>query len=58
MTLSDPAADDTRQADYGADISVLGSSVNHEFAADLVRTWPSSHGTTPLSWRALDEPLR
>jgi predicted metal-dependent enzyme (double-stranded beta helix superfamily) len=43
---------------YGADISVLGSSVNHEFAPGLVRTRPSSHDTTPLSWRALDARAR
>jgi 3-mercaptopropionate dioxygenase len=39
---------------YGDDISVLGSSINREFADDLVRTGPRSRGTTPLSWRALD----
>ncbi len=39
---------------YGDDISVLGSSINHEFADDLVRTRPSSRGTAPFSWRALD----
>lgn len=41
---------------YGDDISVLGSSINHEFADDLVRARPSSQPATPLSWRALDEP--
>jgi predicted metal-dependent enzyme (double-stranded beta helix superfamily) len=39
---------------YGDDISVLGSSINREFAAELVRTPPRSQGTKPLSWRALE----
>ena len=43
---------------YGDDISVLGSSINREFGDDLVRTQPWSQETTPLSWRARDEPPR
>jgi 3-mercaptopropionate dioxygenase len=43
---------------YGADISVLGSSINREFADELVRTPPASRRTAPLSWRALESPPR
>ena len=39
---------------YGADISVLGSSINREFAPELVRTQPRSRATAPVSWRAFD----
>jgi len=38
---------------YGADISVLGSSINRTFGSELVRTQPSARGA-PLSWRALE----
>ena len=38
---------------YGDDISVLGSSINREFAADLVRARPES-GAPTVSWRTLD----
>jgi predicted metal-dependent enzyme (double-stranded beta helix superfamily) len=40
---------------YGADISVLGSSINREFAEELVRA-PSHWQPTPppVSWRALE----
>jgi predicted metal-dependent enzyme (double-stranded beta helix superfamily) len=36
---------------YGADISVLGSSINEQFADDLVRTRSWSAGTVPVCWR-------
>ena len=39
---------------YGADISVLGSSINREFSADLVRPRQSAAASGPLSWR--DQP--
>ena len=38
---------------YGDDISVLGSSINREFAADLVRARPAADGARALSWRTL-----
>ena len=40
---------------YGADIGVLGSSVNRTFPDDLVRQddWSGS----PVSWRALEHDL-
>jgi len=37
---------------YGDDISVVGSSINEQFADDLVRTRSWSQGTVPVSWRA------
>src|SRR5262249_22889648 len=37
---------------YGDDISVLGSSINRQFADDLVR--PIAPGAVPVSWRALE----
>lgn len=37
---------------YGADISVLGSSINEQFPEDLVHTRSWSQGTVPISWRA------
>jgi predicted metal-dependent enzyme (double-stranded beta helix superfamily) len=43
---------------YGDDISVLGSSINREFAPDLVRRRSRSRGVAPVSWRALDGPSR
>jgi len=36
---------------YGDDISVLGTSINHRFEADLVRTRPTSGRAAPISWR-------
>jgi len=36
---------------YGDDISVLGSSINRQFADELVR--PTAPATSPVSWRAL-----
>jgi predicted metal-dependent enzyme (double-stranded beta helix superfamily) len=36
---------------YGADISVLGSSINHQFADQLVRDRARPKATTPLRWR-------
>ncbi|HST16357.1 MAG TPA: cysteine dioxygenase family protein [Gaiellaceae bacterium] len=36
---------------YGDDISVLGSSINRQFADELVR--PTAPTTSPVSWRAL-----
>ncbi len=39
---------------YGADISVLGSSINEQFADELVRAGGPPEGTAPLSWRTLD----
>jgi hypothetical protein len=41
---------------YGDNISVLGSSINGEFEAGLVRTRSEAGDATPLSWRALDTP--
>ncbi len=38
---------------YGDDISVLGSSINREFAADLVRARPVADGAPAVSWRTL-----
>jgi predicted metal-dependent enzyme (double-stranded beta helix superfamily) len=38
---------------YGADISVLGSSINRTFDDELVRATPSP-GAVPLSWRSLE----
>jgi predicted metal-dependent enzyme (double-stranded beta helix superfamily) len=35
---------------YGADISVLGSSINHQFADELVRD-RATPNAAPLSWR-------
>jgi predicted metal-dependent enzyme (double-stranded beta helix superfamily) len=43
---------------YGADISTLGSSINREFAGDLVRARPGRAQTERLSWRALENELR
>ena len=43
---------------YGGDISMLGSSINREFADDLVRTRPRLAATEPLSWRSLETELR
>lgn len=37
---------------YGADISVLGSSINHVFDEGTVRTHPAARHTQPISWRA------
>jgi predicted metal-dependent enzyme (double-stranded beta helix superfamily) len=39
---------------YGDDISVLGSSINREFAADLVRARPVRDEAPAVSWRSLD----
>jgi predicted metal-dependent enzyme (double-stranded beta helix superfamily) len=36
---------------YGDDISVLGTSINHRFEADLVRPRPASSDAAPVSWR-------
>lgn len=36
---------------YGADISVLGSSINEQFADDLVRERTTRVGAEPVSWR-------
>jgi predicted metal-dependent enzyme (double-stranded beta helix superfamily) len=36
---------------YGDDISVLGTSINHRFEADLVRARPASSDAAPVSWR-------
>jgi predicted metal-dependent enzyme (double-stranded beta helix superfamily) len=38
---------------YGGDISVLGSSINHTFADELVRSAPGA-ADPRASWRALD----
>jgi 3-mercaptopropionate dioxygenase len=43
---------------YGADISVLGSSINREFADDLVLAPTVLTAAEPLSWRALEPGLR
>ena len=43
---------------YGADISALGSSINREFADDLVLARPLRGETDPVSWRAHDAQLR
>ncbi len=40
---------------YGADISVLGSSINREFGADLVRARQSAPTSGRVSWRALEQ---
>jgi predicted metal-dependent enzyme (double-stranded beta helix superfamily) len=39
---------------YGADISVLGSSINREFDAELVRAREPAQREAPVSWRALE----
>jgi 3-mercaptopropionate dioxygenase len=39
---------------YGADISVLGSSINREFARDRVVVRPGPESGAPVSWRVLD----
>jgi 3-mercaptopropionate dioxygenase len=39
---------------YGADISVLGSSINREFSDERVRARPRSDQAVPVSWRALE----
>jgi 3-mercaptopropionate dioxygenase len=39
---------------YGADIAALGSSINREFADDLVRERLRYRRTAPVSWRALE----
>jgi 3-mercaptopropionate dioxygenase len=39
---------------YGADISVLGSSINRQFGHDRVVVRPRFHGDAPVSWRELD----
>lgn len=39
---------------YGDDISVLGSSINREFEAGLVRSGPAPPGEQ-ISWRSLEE---
>lgn len=36
---------------YGADISVLGSSINQQFADGLVRERVAPQGAAPVSWR-------
>jgi predicted metal-dependent enzyme (double-stranded beta helix superfamily) len=36
---------------YGADISVLGSSINHQFADELVRDRTTPDSAAPLKWR-------
>jgi predicted metal-dependent enzyme (double-stranded beta helix superfamily) len=41
---------------YGDDISVLGSSINHIFDDETVRTRSSTQHTQPMSWRALEVP--
>ena len=40
---------------YGADISLLGSSINREFGADLVRAPRPATDNGPASWRALEQ---
>jgi predicted metal-dependent enzyme (double-stranded beta helix superfamily) len=42
---------------YGADIAVLGSSINREFGVGLVRSG-SAPLARPLSWRSLENGLR